>query len=102
MAILGTFIDKQTISRAGDALGSVGAGGVTTTTLNHSLPATTPELFLPVLKSMQAVSIGQHVLPLAVGANQSLLTIGFHSNSTASTPTILLDVFAAVFYSMIR
>jgi hypothetical protein len=97
VAILGTFIDKQTVSRAGDGL-----TGVTVGTLAHSLPATNPELFLPILRSAESVGVNSAVSLLAIGGNASLLTIGFRVSSAVSCPTLLYDVFAAVFYSSIR
>lgn len=101
MAILGTFIDRQVVSRAGDALGSNG-GAFTSSTLAHSLPATNAELFIPVLQSVQSVGIGGPVLPLAVGSNASLLTIGYAASTTASSPTISFVVLAGTFHSVIR
>ena len=97
MAILGTLIDKQTISRAGDAL-----SGVTVGTLSHSIPATNPEMFLPILRSSQEQGHIPAIQPMGLGGNASILTIGFRVGSTASCPTILYDAFAVVFYSTIR
>lgn len=97
MAILGTLVDKQTVSRAGDDL-----SGLTTGTLSHSLPATNPEMFLPVIRSIQAQGHNPHIAVLAVAANASLLSVGYRVSSTASCPTVMYDVFAAVFHTMIR
>lgn len=97
MAILGTFVDKTTISRAGDDL-----SGVTVATLSHSLPATNPDMLLPILRSTQAQGHNPGVSLLGLGANASISTIGFRISSTASCPVLLLDVFAVTFFSMIR
>lgn len=97
MSILGTFVDKQTVSRAGDDL-----SGVTVGTLSHSLPATNPEMFLPILRSTQAQGHNPGVNVLGVAANASLLTIGYRVSSTASAPTLMFDVIAAVFHTVIR
>lgn len=72
------------------------------TTLSHSLPATTPDLFLPVLRSVQAIGAGAGVGLLAVSANQSLLSLGFYFSSSASTPTVFLDAHAITYWSAIR
>lgn len=100
MAILGTLIDKQTVSRAGDGL-----TGVTLTTLSHSIPATNPDTVIPVLRSVQAVGgNGANALPVLLGhgANASLLTVGFAMPSAVSCATILYDVVAFSFHSIIR
>lgn len=100
MAILGRYWDKQVASRVGDNL-----SGVTTGTLAHSLPATNPELFLPIFNSIAAV--GGNNVPgtpqlLAVGGNASILTIGFIGGSAPSFPTIAFTVHAAVIHTYIR
>lgn len=97
MAILGTLIDKTTISRAGDAL-----FGVTLATLSHSLPATNPEMVLPILRSVQGIGHQPGVALLGLGGNASISTIGYAVGSTASCPTLLADVYAQVFHSIIR
>jgi hypothetical protein len=91
VAIIGTLIDKTTVSRAGDAL-----VGVTLATLAHSLPATNPTIVLPVLRSVQAP-----VQVLGLGGNASIATIGFAAASAASTPTVMFDVYTAVVHSLI-
>lgn len=100
MAILGTLIDKQTVSRVGDGL-----TGITLTTLAHSIPATAPEAIVPVVRSIQAVGgNGVQAFPilLAVGANASLLTVGYAMGSAISCATIMYDVYAFTFHSIIR
>lgn len=101
MAILTKWIDIQTISRAGDALGSNG-GAFTSSTLSHSLPATSAEVYIPILQSVQSIGIGAPVLPLAVGSNSSLLTIGYAATTTASSPTISFVVIAGTLLSPVR
>ncbi len=108
MSILGTLIDKTTMSRAGDAgTTSVNVG---LTTLAHSLPATFPDTTFVNLRSVQAIALfGQQVpQPFALGANASLQTIGYNyqvpvvAASAISAPTIMFDVIAQVFWSAIR
>lgn len=97
MAILGTFVEKSTQSRAGDAL-----SGVTVGTLAHSLPATNAEFFIPILRSTQEQLHNPGISVLGLGSNASLLTVGYRVSSTGSAPTIMYDVFAGVFHSIIR
>ena len=100
MAILGTFVDRATISRAGDDL-----NGTTVGTLAHSLPATNAELFVPVMQSLQGGIQGRNFMSLlGVGSNASILTIGYSSGSitTASCPTVSFVVLAGVLHSIIR
>lgn len=97
MAILGTFVDRQSVSRAGDGL-----TGVTVGTLSHSLPATNPEAFLIQMRSIAALGHQPAIQPLAVGGNASILTNGFVVGSTASAPTVYYDAFAIVFHTVIR
>lgn len=97
MAILGTYIEKQTISRAGDAL-----SGVTVATLAHSLPATNPEFILINLRSTQEQGHVPGVNVLGLGGNASILTVGYRVSSTASAPVLMYDIFAGIFHSIIR
>src|SRR3990167_8038067 len=98
MAILGTFVDIQTVSRVGDDL-----TGLTVGTLFHSLPATTPEAVMLQLRSVQAVGLGGvNPMPLYVAGNQSMLSIGFNVPSNVSCPTVMYDRYAMVFHSQIR
>jgi hypothetical protein len=96
VAIIGTLIDKTTVSRAGDAL-----VGVTLATLAHSLPATNPTIVLPVLRSVQGIAAQAPVQVLGLGGNASIATIGFAAASAASTPTVMFDVYTAVVHSLI-
>lgn len=101
MSILGTLVDKHTVSRVGDAL-----IGLTFASVIHSLPATTPETVVPVLQSMQA-NMGASPVLLGVGGNQSVSTIGIATPTTfgsvvGSMPTISYNVIASVFHSLIR
>lgn len=96
MAILGKLIDKTTVSREGDAL-----KGVTLASLAHSLPATNPDIVLPVLRSVQEVGHQPAVQLLGLGGNASLATIGYAVGSTASCPTVMFDVYTAVIHSLI-
>ncbi len=98
MAILGTYIDKTTVSRVGDGL-----FGVTLAhTLAHSLPATNPEMVLPILRSVAQIGAQPSIALLGLGGNASILTVGYAVGSTASCPTLMFDVFAQVFHSIIR
>ena len=97
MAILGRYIDRQTVSRVGDAL-----FGTTLATLPHSLPATTAELFICQLQSAADIGTNSAVSLLALGSNQSLLTVGYRVSSSASTPTFSYVVLAGVLHSVIR
>lgn len=100
MAILGTLIDKKTISRAGDAL-----SGVTFATSAHSLPATNPETLLPVVRSIEEMAQwGTNGLPkvLAIGGNSSLATYGVIQASCVSCPALMFDLYAIVWHSVVR
>lgn len=99
MAILGTYVDRTTVSRAGDAL-----AGVTLATLSHSLPATNPEMVLPILRSVEDLAGSQAPISLlGLGGNASIATIGYAAASVAaSCPTVMFNVYSTVFYSLIR
>lgn len=100
MAILGTLVDKKTLSRVGDDL-----KGVTTATTAHSLPATNPEMLLPIVRSYEEMGgWGTNGLPevLGLGGNASISTVGYAMASCVSCPTIMFDVFAIVFHSVMR
>jgi hypothetical protein len=98
MSILGVLIDKTTVSRVGDAL-----GGVTYSSYSHSLPATNPEMVLPIMRSVEP-SMDCNGLPIfmGLGGNASLMTVGYACASCVSCPTIMFDVVAMVFHSVIR
>lgn len=101
MAILGTLIDKTTVSRVGDAGTTSPQTGLTT--LAHSLPATIPDTTFVNIRSVEAVNpLGIGAFPFALGANASLQTIGYRYLSQVSAPTIMFDVIAQVFWSAIR
>jgi hypothetical protein len=102
MSILGVLIDQTTVSRVGDNLKAV-----TFASLAHSLPATNPQIVLPVLRSISSSGgtggAGQrnfHLLGL--GGNASLATIGYAAGSAASFPTICFDILSIVFHSTIQ
>ena len=99
MAILGKLVDRYTASRAGDDL-----HGVTVVTAPHSLPATNAEVMIPVVRSVQELAVGVPLfVPLAVGSNASLSSIGWAAtNSTASMPTIYYNIISVVFHSVVR
>lgn len=100
MAILGTLIDKTTISRAGDAL-----KGVTTATVAHSLPATNPQILLPnVISYAEMAGNGTNgfVRVFGLGGNASLATVGYAMASCVSAPTVCYDLYAIVFHSLIK
>lgn len=100
MAILGTLVDVTSgVSRAGDD------GSHVVTTLAHSLPATNPEIQIPILRSIEAGSgCGVDVCQLmALGGNASIQTVGYaKTESTASAPVVFFDVVAMVLHSAIR
>jgi hypothetical protein len=101
MAILGTLVDRQTVSRAGDA--GTTAVGTGLTTLPHSLPATNPEAVFVNLRSIEAVGPGgRQVDPFVLGGNASLLTLGYRYASQISAPTIMFDVVSTVWHSIVR
>lgn len=99
MSILGILIDKQSHTREGDAL-----RGAAYVTLAHSLPATNPEVVIPVMRSIEIVGNGTRGTPkiLGLGGNASTLTIGYMNSSNASCLTIAYDILAIVFHSSIR
>lgn len=100
MALLGILIDKQTHSRAGDDVDTV-----TAMTVNHSLPATNPELVLPVMRSVQAMAgNGTRGIPqvFGLGGNASISTVFIAMSSALSTPTVMYDVYQVVFHSAFR
>jgi hypothetical protein len=95
MSILGTLIDKTTISRAGDDL-----KGVTAATLAHSLPHTNPEIGLAAVRSIEELGgDGARGLPavFVVGGNASIAMA-----SGVSCPTISANIVLIVPHSVIR
>lgn len=97
MALLGILIDKQTMSRAGDAV-----TGISLLTYSHSLPATNPEMLLPVVRSIQAVAVNLGPDVMGLGGNASISTVAFLAASAVSVPTVMFDLYAMVFHSIIR
>jgi len=100
MSILGTLIDKTTISRAGDDL-----KGVTVATLAHSLPHTNPEIGIAAVKSIAAMGAnGSNGLPavFVLGGNASIATLGYAMASCVSCPTVCADIVLIVPHSTIR
>ncbi len=64
-----------------------------------------PEVLLPIMRSVQAVAgNGSNGLPelLGLGGNASIATIGYAMASCVSCPTVMYDVLAIVFHSVIR
>lgn len=99
MAILGALVDKTSATRVG------GAAGVAVTTLAHSLPATNPEIQIPILRSIEAGSgCGiAFIQLLALGGNASIQTVGFaNTQSTKSNPDVAYDMIAMVAHTQIR
>ena len=96
MSLLGQLISVNSASRAGDAL-----TGVTFETRLHSL-RTTPELVIPVLRSVQAIGINAIPQLAWVGANASAATIAIAVPSTASAPVIMYDVASFYFHTIIK
>lgn len=97
MAIFGQFWDRQLGTRAGD-----GVSGIALTTMAHSLPATNPEIFIPVMRSQQGIGVQSAVTLLGQRGNASLNTIGFAISSSASTPVLEFEGISAVLHSIIR
>ena len=97
MALLGTYVEKVTRSRAGDDLRGVTLAG----TIVHSL-STTPDLVLPVLRSVEAVDSFAAISLLGLGGNGSIATFGFYVSSARSCPTVMFDLYALIFHSIIR
>jgi hypothetical protein len=105
MAILGTLIDRTTVSRAVDAGTTVQNVGVTS--LAHSLPATNPEAVFINVRSVEAINSTRAVFvrPFGMGGNASLTTFGYEFSpglTGASCGVVLFDVIAVVFHSIIR
>lgn len=98
MAILGTLVDLQTVSRAGDGF----PGGITYLTASHSLPATNPEWVCPVLMSVQEVGVNAAVVPVGLGGNASIATWGVRGSSAVTFGTVACRLLCQVFYSTIR
>lgn len=102
MAIFGTWWDRQLGTRAGDDLS---AGGVTMTTVAHSLPATNPEVMICQMVSHAAVPttyILGRITMFGMRGNASLNTVGFVGGTAASTPTVSFEVYSSVLHSKIR
>ena len=97
MALLGTFIDKTTRSRAGDDL----KGVTLAATVVHSL-STTPQLVLPVMRSIEGVDSFAAMSLLGLGGNGSIATFGFYVSSARSCPTVMFDLYALIFHSIIQ
>ena len=95
MALLGTLWDvfrTRTID---------GGASVLTTTFAHSL-GTTPDVILPVLRSMNRQSVSPSLV--AEGANASLATCGVLLPSIASptAPLIIFDLYVCYVHSISR
>lgn len=97
MSILTKWIDVYTASRAGDDL-----KGVTLATVQHSLPATSGDVQIPYLRSVQGIGHQPGVNVFAVGANSSIATVGWAVGSTASCPAVYYTLVSAMFHSIIR
>ena len=100
MAIFGTLWDRSISSRAGDDL-----IGVTLSTAPHSLPATNPEVMIPVTRSiaeLAATAMRKGITVFGQRGNASLNTVGFHAITGQSTPTVEFEVISAVLHTMIR
>lgn len=100
MAIFGTLWDRQSGSRAGDDL-----IGVTLSTAAHSLPATNPEIMIPVTRSiaeLAATALRKGITLFGLRGNASLNTVGFHAITGQSTPTVDFEVVSAVLHTVIR
>ena len=100
MPIIGTLWDRTLSTRAGDDL-----IGVTLTTLAHSLPATSPEVFIPVTRSiaeLAATALRKGITVFGLRGNSSLNTVGFHAITGQSTPTVEFEGVSAVLHTVIR
>lgn len=98
MAIFGSLWDRTLQTRAADGL-----RGVTLTTVPHSLPATNPEILVPVLRSVQEFAYPVNVGLLGLRGNASLNTVGFAPAPSAATcPTVEYEVISAVLHTIIK
>lgn len=100
MALLGTFwqvIGPVTVAPAtGGAL--VGAAY---SNYQHSLP-TTPEVVIPVARSIQAHSQNSPVNLMQVGGTPTYATVGVLVGSCVSHPVVAMDIYAAMIHSSVR
>lgn len=96
MAILGTWIDRNTVSHVGAAW-----GGATNVTTPHSL-GTSPDMVNVVLRSVQNATAPAQVGALRGNASLNTVQVFVGSVAGASAPTIEYDVFAWYFWSAIR
>jgi hypothetical protein len=99
MAILGTLMDVTTVSWVADAV-----TGAVVTRYAHSLPATNPEVVIPVIRSIEAVGGGTARAPtfFGLGGNASFQTVGRYTASNVTVPTVMFDILAIVFHSVVR
>ena len=98
--ILGTLVDLQTI-----AIEASEVDGVSVSRLNHSLPATNPELVVLAMVSVEANNVagilGTPVL-FSPGGNASFVTFGYAVMSTPTVTTFAFEAASIVFHSLIR
>lgn len=100
MAILGTLVDKISAQSFAAAAGS--APVTSFATHAHGLGATVPETILPVLTSIGGAN---HIAPpalLAIGANESVATVGINYASGATLPLAAYDLTQIVWHTAIR
>lgn len=101
MAILGTWVDKHSVTRGGDA-----NKGVTHGTAAHSLPATNAEFIWAAVRSLEGLGTGSGQGQLDVwvtGSNASLSTWSVRGAfSNASTPAAAFDIYSVVWHSLVR
>lgn len=98
MALLGTFwnvISATIAPNTGNAPAGVYGANF------HSLP-TTPEVVIPVLRSVQVTQGNPPINLLALGGNPTYATVGYVFGSCATTPTVAMNIYAAMVHSTIR
>lgn len=105
----GTFWDRS----AAQSLAGGAWGGASQITLNHSLGAA-PDFIIPVLTSMQALSVGAFSTTVyspvlgALRGNASINTVqvlgplGGAANINYSEPTISFEVYSGIVHSAVR
>lgn len=104
MSILGSYIDSRLASIPGRGLASA---ALELGTMNHSLPATNPEVVevhLVSLEDVSAAGVGVHPIVFSPGGNASLLTTGivYGNASSASIGTVLVRIVARVYHTVVR
>ncbi len=95
----GTLIDQISSSIAGSDVSE----SISFSSHIHSLPATVPDYVVVEMTSLDTVGIinGPPAL-LRMGANASVITMGYAYGSAASTPTVAFTITSVVVWSAAR